>query len=183
MTGVSDDDEHFSTDEVARPLSRLGRADVVRLQLIATTWARRFDPDQRDDLLNEAIRRAMGGQRRWPTSDDLFTFMSGAMRSIAHEWGSKARRETPVSDDDLVMITPPIPPTQESAAALSLVRDQVAAALDDDPIARTIFTLKLTGASAFDIRSHLQIDEDGYDTAFRRLKRKLMRLYPEGPPL
>lgn len=181
--GVSDDEQHFTTSEVARALARLGRADVVRLQLSAATWSRKVGPALRDDLLNEAIRRAMDGRRRWSTTDDLFTFMSSVMRSIAHEWGRKARREAPIADEDLAVITPAIPATQESTAALGQIRDQTAHALADDPVASTMFTLKLTGATAHEIRVQLQLDEEGYETAFRRLKRKLLRLYPEGPPL
>jgi DNA-directed RNA polymerase specialized sigma24 family protein len=176
-------DEAFSTAEVARALSRLGTAEMVRLSELSRTWARRVDPGLADDLLNEAIGRAMDGRRRWSTSEDLLSFMSGAMRSIAHEWRRKAQRESTAGPDDLAAIAPAVWPAQEAAVALSGLLTKVAEALGGHSTALSVFTLRTTGATRCEICAELGLDDTQYDTAYRRGQRELFRLFPEGCPL
>lgn len=180
---MSDDEEAFSTAEVARALSRLGGADQVRLSDLSRVWARKVDPSLADDLLNESIARAMDGRRRWPMSLDLMTFLSGAMRSIADEWGRKAARERAVPPGDLEVLAAPVAPAQEAATALSKLVRSMEHALRGHPLALAIFTHRATGATEPEICVALGLDDRAYDTAYRRVQRELLRLFPEGCPL
>ena len=180
---VSDEDAAFSTSEVARALRRLSSADMVRLSELSRVWSRRVDPSLGDDLLNEAIQRALDGRRRWPTSLDLLTFMSGAMRSIASEWRTKALRERAVAPEDIDLIAAPHIPDQEAATALSGVAQRMQQILRDHPVALAIFTHRATGATERQICATLNLDERAYDTDYRRVQRELLRLFPEGCPL
>jgi DNA-directed RNA polymerase specialized sigma24 family protein len=175
--------EHFSAQEVARAFSRLGRADIVRLSYLSRIWAKRVDASLADDLLNEAIARALSGRRRWPTVIDLATFMAQSMRSIAHEWRLKRMREVVIPVDDIALLAPIALPVQEVEAGISQVRDRVAVAFEDDPLALAIFTARLEDQSPSATRERLAIDATQYDTALRRMQRRLAQLFPEGPPV
>jgi DNA-directed RNA polymerase specialized sigma24 family protein len=179
---VSDDEDSFSTTEVARALSRLGAAEMLRLTDLSRVWTRRFDPSLADDLLNEAIQRAMDGRRRWSRSHDLLTFMSGTMRSIADEWRRKARRESPTAPDELAVLAPASASTQETAVILADLLEKVGAALGGHPPSLAVFTLRMMGATRREICAELGIDDTEFDSAYRRAQRELLRLFPEGCP-
>jgi DNA-directed RNA polymerase specialized sigma24 family protein len=164
-------------------MSRLGTAETVRLSEIARVWARRVGPSLADDLLNEAITRAMDGRRRWSTSVDLLSFMSGAMRSIANEWRGKTLRETPVAAEDLAVLAPPAAPRQDTALELGLLLAKVDRALQEHPTALAVFRLRCAGGTPREICFELSINQRQYDTAYRRGQRELFLLYPEGCPI
>jgi DNA-directed RNA polymerase specialized sigma24 family protein len=184
MTTTEDlDCEHFSTSEVARVFSRLGRADIVRLSYLSKIWAKRVDASLADDLLNEAIARALSGKRRWPTVIDLATFMAQSMRSIAHEWRVKKMREVTMPADEVASLAAAALPTQEVNAGISRVRQKVAVIFEDDPLALAIFLARLEDESPHATRIRLIIDATKYDTALRRMQRGLTQLFPEGTPV
>lgn len=184
MTSRDDpDSRYFSPPEVARALARLSRADVVRLTYLARIWARRIGPGLEDDLLNEAIARALDGRRRWNSSYDLSTFMSQTMRSLSDEWQKKKAREIPVPAESLELQAAPVPAVQEVEMAIQQVRDEVTADCGDDPVALALFEARLADEDPRDTRERLGLDPTQYDTAHRRLQRRLAQLFPEGLPL
>lgn len=156
---------------------------MVRLGELSRVWARRVDFFLADDLLNEAIQRALDGRRRWPTSLDLMTFMSGAMRSIAGEWRARALREVPTSTQDIAVLSPSDPALQDDVVATRQLMDRLAELLGPDPTAMAILRLRSTGATEREICAELHIDRTRYDTDYRRGKRELLRLLAEGSPL
>ena len=57
-----------STEAVARALATLTPVDLVRLKRLAQLRARLLPGLEWDELLNEALLRALDGSRRWPDS-------------------------------------------------------------------------------------------------------------------
>jgi DNA-directed RNA polymerase specialized sigma24 family protein len=71
-----------STETVARALATLTPADLVRLKRLAQLRARLLPGLEWDELLNEALLRALDGSRRWPEGVPLLAFIAGIMRSL-----------------------------------------------------------------------------------------------------
>jgi RNA polymerase sigma-70 factor (ECF subfamily) len=71
-----------STETVAQALAALTRNDLVRLKRLAQLRARLLPGLEWDELLNEALLRALDGSRRWPEGVPLLAFIAGIMRSL-----------------------------------------------------------------------------------------------------
>jgi DNA-directed RNA polymerase specialized sigma24 family protein len=71
-----------STETVARALATLAPSDLVRLKRLAQLRARQLPGLEWEELLSEALLRALDGSRRWPDGVPLLAFMAGIMRSL-----------------------------------------------------------------------------------------------------
>jgi len=81
-----------STETVARALATLTPSDLVRLKRLAQLRARLLPGLEWDELLNEALLRALDGSRRWPESVPLLAFLAGIMRSLVDRRVHERRR-------------------------------------------------------------------------------------------
>lgn len=88
----SDPPDDSSTEAVARALGRLTPADLVRLKRLAQLRARAAPGEEWDELLNEALVRALDGSRRWPPGVPLLAFLAGIMRSLVDGRAAARRR-------------------------------------------------------------------------------------------
>src|SRR5262245_45420892 len=79
--------------ELKRSIAGLSAADWLRLHKVARAFCRgaAFDAD---DLLQEALQRALEGTRHCTRTLEIVPFLAGVMRSIASDWG-KARKRSP----------------------------------------------------------------------------------------
>jgi DNA-directed RNA polymerase specialized sigma24 family protein len=64
----------------------------VRLKRLAQLRARLLPGLQWDELLNEALVRALDGSRRWPEGVPLLAFLAGIMRSLVDNCAAERRR-------------------------------------------------------------------------------------------
>ena len=71
-----------STETIARALAALTPSDLVRLKRLAQLRARLLPGLEWDEVLNEALLRALDGSRRWPEGVSLLSFITGIMRSL-----------------------------------------------------------------------------------------------------
>jgi DNA-directed RNA polymerase specialized sigma24 family protein len=88
----SDPRDDTSTEAVAHALDRLTPADLVRLKRLAQLRARAAPGEEWEELLNEALLRALDGSRRWPPGVPLFAFLAGIMRSLVDGRAAARRR-------------------------------------------------------------------------------------------
>jgi len=79
----ADRNDDASTGDVARALAALTHAELLRLKRLAQLRARLVPGLDWEDLLNDALLRALDGSRRWPRSVPLRAFLAGIMRSLA----------------------------------------------------------------------------------------------------
>jgi DNA-directed RNA polymerase specialized sigma24 family protein len=79
---ISADAAEPSTETVTRALATLTPLDLVRLKRLAQLRARLLPGLEWDELLNEALLRALDGSRRWPEGVPLLSFVAGIMRSL-----------------------------------------------------------------------------------------------------
>jgi DNA-directed RNA polymerase specialized sigma24 family protein len=82
-----------SSLEVAKALAALSKADLLRLKRIGQLRAAGLASVGWEDLLNEAIGRAIGGERQWPLDVPFIGFLVQTIRSIAHEYRRRAQEE------------------------------------------------------------------------------------------
>jgi DNA-directed RNA polymerase specialized sigma24 family protein len=71
-----------STEAIAQALAGLTPSDLVRLKRLAQLRARLLPGLEWDELLNEALLRALDGSCRWPDGVPLLAFLAGIMRSL-----------------------------------------------------------------------------------------------------
>jgi RNA polymerase sigma-70 factor (ECF subfamily) len=104
-----------STDAVARALRALTPDDLLRLKRVAQLRARMAPGLDWEELLNEALVRALDGTRAWPPDVPLIAFLAGIMRSLADARAAERRRlaELALGGDAL----PPVAPTESALHA------------------------------------------------------------------
>lgn len=78
----SDSAVDASTEAVTQALAALTPPDLVRLKRLAQLRARMLPGLEWDELLNDALLRALDGSRRWPEGVPLLVFLAGIMRSL-----------------------------------------------------------------------------------------------------
>jgi DNA-directed RNA polymerase specialized sigma24 family protein len=81
-----------STEAIARALAALTASDLVRLKRLAQLRARLLPDLEWEELLNEAVLRALEGSRRWPEGVPLLAFLAGIMRSLVDSRAAERRR-------------------------------------------------------------------------------------------
>jgi len=86
------DPAEFSTEPVARALAALTPSELLRLKRVAQLRARLIPGLEWDELLNEALLRALDGSRRWPEGVPLLAFIAGVMRSLVDGRAQERRR-------------------------------------------------------------------------------------------
>lgn len=82
----------LSPDEVKAALNALTPTDIARLSQAADFLCFINGLDQPDELLQEALTRALAGQRKCRRNLAFVPFLYGAMRSIANAAAKAARR-------------------------------------------------------------------------------------------
>lgn len=79
------DEDTYSIDELSKLVTDLSDADMLKLQGASRRLVLKCRREP-DDLLNEAIIRALDGRRRCPRRMEVVAFLFGVMRSVADEW-------------------------------------------------------------------------------------------------
>lgn len=176
---MNDESNHLSPSEIRRALDRLRPAEILRLSLLAQHWARGLRQYDADDLLNEAFDRVLSQRRPWPSDVPMPAFFNGVMRSIANQWRREEVRESLIEDhregatDEL---EGGLTPDYEINDLLSRMR----LALDDDLQARGILEHILMDSSREDAQAALGLDATSYDTARRRMIRRMFTTFESG---
>ena len=70
---------------------------LYRLELGAAGYRRMLPRQDVEELVNETLRRALEGCRKWPKDVPFMAFLFESMRSIAWEFLKRNRREVPDS--------------------------------------------------------------------------------------
>jgi RNA polymerase sigma-70 factor (ECF subfamily) len=163
--------------QTALALDLVSKTELLRLKAIARLHARGLPPDVNwEDLLQEAITRALLGSRLKPAGVSTVAFLAGVMRSLKSEHWRRVRsgREQRVEDSGLLEVRDPAPDPERQLSA----RQELAAIqrlFADDPLVLTIISGLAAGQSAEQIRSAHRISKTDYDSARKRMRRALLR--------
>ena len=192
--GRSDEVDVLSADDLRIAFESFVAADLLRLEKAARYlgWKCRTDGDE---LLGEAVARALNGTRRCPRPLAAVTFLIGVMKSLASEIIDKrstdplARRtaDDPHTPTGHFASEPAPDPNPEDAlaikeeeASMAELVTELEVLFSDDEHARTILKGEMDGLSAEEIRAGSGIGELVYNTARRRIRRRIDKAYPNG---
>lgn len=184
-------------EEIEDAIQALTPAQLVRLQNIAWFRHRALGPRgagrNEGDLLSDAVIAVLEGRRKWAKDNcDFMTFLNGVMRSL----GSHVREGRATDAFDAIA---PKPETERGNGEDSLEqiptqalgdpelqlqeRDldrQVRERFKDDTVVLLVYEAFLERRTPADIRSCLDITENEYHAAAKRLRRAVRTLLKEG---
>lgn len=173
-----------SREEVEQALAGLTDDDLVKIKRIAQMRSHGLEAIEWQDLLQEAMARALEGTRRWPADVPFVAFLAQTMRSIANEeWQRPVRRHTvvlplaPASeasfDDGLADLGVTSVHPEREAEARDTLR-YIESLFVNDSEARAILIGVAEGASPEEVRKQNGINLKSYQTAQKRIRRKLV---------
>lgn len=161
---------------IRRALAGLSEPDLLRLQAIARLRCRGLPGLDWQELLHEAILRALDGSRPWPPGVKLLAFLAGIMRSLRSDHWRRHRAMALLSAPAAeIADLPSENPDPERIAAAA----QALAAIDrlfaDDPAALAVILGLSQGLSAEEIRHRAGLSGTDYDSTRKRMRRTLLR--------
>lgn len=174
--------------QIEEAISGLSNTDLLRLKRVAQL--RTFGlPDMNwEDLLQEAIVRALAGSRAWPSGVPFLAFLVQTMRSIANEAWRNAQRSNITLESEFEsaetnsdtrefrlddMATNDINPEREVMARDALRRIEALFTKDSD--ATSILIGLAQGLSPQEIQSQGEMTLARYEAAQKRIRRKLSK--------
>jgi RNA polymerase sigma-70 factor (ECF subfamily) len=168
-------------EEIAAAIRSLTDDDWFRLHKVALSYASLYGLDK-DDLVHDAIVRALDGSRNCPVSVDIVYFLKEAIRSIADGAAQKKRRRREVRlpdyDDPANALPEPADPSPDAEAELIAEEEaarrsaEIADLLSDDIEAQTIAEGILDGMRGEELRALTDLDETGYASKRRLIRRR-----------
>jgi RNA polymerase sigma-70 factor (ECF subfamily) len=167
--------------ETALALKLLTPTELLKLKAIARLHARGLPPDVGwEDLLQEAITRALLGSRVQPEGVTAVGFLAGVMRSLkAEHWRRVRRGERRAEvrgEEDPRQVEPRDPrPDPERALAARQELDAIERLFAEDHQALQIIAGLASGLSAHEIRAATCLSKTDYDSARKRMRRALLR--------
>lgn len=178
-----------SREEVASAIRLFTAADWARLKLVARKYAN-GRPIETDDLLQEAMQRAIDG-RVCPAHVDVVKFLAEAMRSIAHGETEKVEQKlvlVPVSKigdypAEALAVADPEQSVEErmmSEQNAATFRRDMLALFDDDPQARDIVEGSMEDMTAEELRALTGLSQTAYDSKRRLIRRRIDKAFPQG---
>jgi hypothetical protein len=180
--------EEYATDEeVVAAIRSLTDADGVRLRKVARFRARGLAGLglglSADDLLQEAIKRTLGGTRRWRKKVPFVMHLSKTIRSISSHAPDELKDGVVVpassgedSDgrhDGVALVSLLVDP--ERAAAVLEQFTKLERKFTDDAEVALVLEGLASGMKGPEIQHDLQITETQYETIMTRLRRGVDR--------
>ena len=179
----------LTREELEENITAFSNADRLRLRSTAQFYA--VYPVEPDELIQEALCRALAGTRKCPRTVNVVRFLAEAIRSIAHGELQKVenqRDEVSVHDEtveDPDSITPkePSPTAEERMISDEQARNTENSLLelfDDDEQAQLIVLGMLSGAEGTELREATELDQTGFNSKRRKVRRQINKAIENG---
>lgn len=179
--------EHLDSEEVVAALHALSASDKLKLKAIETAYLSGTGMSPKE-LLHDAMCRAILGNRKCPRDVPVMAFVVQTMRSIASHEREKRHREitdgSPHEKPDKAMpvVFASAPPTPESIL-LDRESDIVGGILscfDGDEEAQMVILGVSGGRRGKELREFVGVDQAALDYALKRIRRVMIKRYPNG---
>ena len=180
--------ERLSKDEIRRLINGLSEAELRQLRGFAGASIYLDDLSWTiDDLLQEAVKRLLGGQRNWRKDMGLVPMLIGTMKSIASNQRTALRHqselveadlpETPFGNRDERHLEDDGADPAHGAMELEYIAavEDLFETLAEDLLARDILIGNIYGFKRAELIENLKLTTKEFDTANTRLKRHLAR--------
>lgn len=174
---------HRTADDIREALEKLTDVQLARLRLKGRLLAPGAGCAG-DDLLNEAVMRALTGDRLCPTDVSVYTFLGNAMRSIADGEREKFERGAPAGSghdekSPIGQLADGRTPLPDIAAAdrieFGRVISRVEALFSDDKQAMAIVIGDMQGWTPAEIKQLESMSDVEFASARRRVRREIAR--------
>ena len=179
-----------SCDEIAASVRDLTEARWIRLRKASAYFAWVYTLSG-DDLLQETFYRALAGSRKCPSNVDIVRFLVQAMRSIANGEAENVENEVDVIPvvqpgahvDGAVDVTEPKESQEESTMAAEndeAIRQALLGLFQNDRHAGDLVDGILAGYEGEELRALTDLDQKGYASKRRFIRRTIDKHYPQG---
>ena len=178
--------EYLTPAQVQAAIDAFDDATWARLEDIALTYGKTYRMSPKD-LLQEALVRALEGERRCPQSVDVVAFIAMTARSIASAEVKKQRRLVLVAqpDDEVAELPTEARPLDEQLDDERTVAPLLAEILElfsDDDIALAVFEgTYVDRMSVAEVRELTGLSATAYDSKCRLVRRRLNKHFREEP--
>ena len=148
-----------------------------------------------EDLLGEALKATLAGDRRWNKSVSFFQHLLGAMRSISTHWKEQfdtgeGRLGIPVSwpdpygeENGPLHDIPSTDPDCERVLSAKQELEEIEQIFTDDPLIREIIDGLRDNMPGPDIQQILGLSQREYETAVKRMRRKVRAAFSKSQGL
>ena len=176
-----------SPEDVRASIEAFTNFEWHRVSRAAAYWARRYGAEV-DDLMQEAIERAMDGTRVCPGHVSVVTFLSGTMRSISADWrkARAGRGEVRLVTEDGRMVVDPIDDRPNAAEITEsrqqerLIKQAILDLFEGDLAAQTIVEGDMDGMEGEELRNLTGLDMKSFASKRRLIRRRIDGKYPKG---
>lgn len=180
-----DPDETATPAEVANALRAMSVADRVRLERFARLRSAGLPGWDWEDLLHEAIDRALSGVRKWPRSIPMVEFMCGTIRSISGDIWREGRIKvdagvvafSPGSDSEIDL--PDHRPGPEREVIARNMLNSIFRAFEDDHDALAVMKGLADALSPDEIQKRNDMNARRYASAQKRIRRRISKILEE----
>jgi DNA-directed RNA polymerase specialized sigma24 family protein len=183
-----------SSDEIVAAIRGFTDAQWARLRMVAEKYARKYArlcALEAEELLQEAFCRALAEDRRCPSHVDPVKFLAEVIRSIADGEINKVENQidvVPVMQPGAVPESAVDPRDSRMSAEQSLIADEDAEAFrqamlglfPEDQQARDLIDGILEGCEGEELRALTDLDEIGFASKRRLIRRRIDKHYPKG---
>jgi len=167
----------LNQSEVMNALRALTARQKAMVMSYARNTARKYNnPALAQDLIQEAYKRALSGQRTWRSDLSVESFLMGCIRGIASDWHKKSRRERLIEEDE--DFGDNNSEAQSNDARLDIAR--IIALFDDDPIAMKIVQAMAEGLEGEEIQRVCGLSGVKYQNKRRFMRRRLNKFVGDG---
>lgn len=176
-----------TVEEIEAAVAALSAEDLYRLDQYGRRRIERIgaaaDTRNHEDLLGEAYRLMLEGNRAWPRDVGLVAFLCGVMKSVSSHWAETYGREQDAGRRDVrtdfdVRIDHIDGETGTDPRIASGFADEVAAVkalFAEDPTASNILAGIMEGCEAAEVAGLLEISQTAYESKLRDMRRKMIR--------
>jgi DNA-directed RNA polymerase specialized sigma24 family protein len=132
------------------------------------------EPDQPDDLVQEAICRVLERKRVWPRGLEKLTFLAGVIKSIAGDRKRALNRERAALKEMEKVIGDK--GAEKPVAADEIDLERIMVLFNDDPIAQKILKGMVDGARAKDLQQASGLGPTEYQSKWKKIRRRIEKL-------
>ena len=170
--------------QTALALALVDQMDLLRIKAIARIYARGLPQDGAwEDMLQEALTRVLTGSRRRPEGVAMVVFVAGILRSLRADYWRRAKRESGDErlridhqrDESLALELADPTPGPERALSARQEINLIKLLFSDDRAVLKIIDGLGDGLTAEQIRLSTRLSKTGYDSARRRMRRRVLR--------
>ncbi len=169
----------LSSGELGDALQSFSDADWLRLRKAANFLSSRLSLSA-DDLINEAVIKALSGDRKCPRDVEPIVFLLNAMRSITHNESVKAANLNVSDGEDIDSIGNGSESSANNALDAKCLLQKIEALFADDDECTLLLMALADDLTKQEIMGVMEVSTTAYETIRKRFRRTIDKHFPKG---